>query len=244
MKKIRLMVIDDNKEFCMLEKDYISMIDEVEFCGAAYDGISALSLIEEKQPDVIILDNIMPQLDGIGVLKRLRNFEPHKKPKVVAVTAAPSNIYVAETNRLGADYIISRNMDIDEIIDRCIMVVKSSSPSVHINSENMVTSYLSQIGIPGNIKGFSYLRTAIITVAENPDLLHSITAKLYPEVAKIHNTTPSKVERNIRNAIDIAWNKGNRQVFEELFNTKPTNSKIIAKFAYELRIKIKKQAFK
>ncbi len=242
MEKIRLMVVDDNKEFCLLVREYAAMVDEVDFCGAAYDGISALTLIKERQPDVIILDNIMPQLDGIGVLMRLRGFEEHLKPKVVAITAAPSSTYVSETNRLGADYIISRNMDIDEIIDRCILVVRNSPKTMvplNVDLESMVTSNLNQIGMPENIIGYQYVRTSIIMITENPDWLHSVTARLYPKVAEIHNTTPSKVERNIRNAIEIAWNKGDRHVFEQLFNTKPTNSKFIAKVADKLRLEMK-----
>lgn len=249
MEKIRLMVIDDNREFCRLVKDYAEMVDEVEFCGAAFDGISALELIRERKPDVILLDNVMPQLDGIGVMKHLQNFETNIKPKVVAITASPTNTYVTEMGRLGADYIVSRNMDIDEMINRCILVIQSLDKPEDKQCEDlesMVTSAICILGVPAHVSGYGYMRTSIGKVVVKPDLIHSVTKTLYPEVAKIHKTTPSKVERNIRNAIEIAWNRGDKQAFERMFGTtldfskpKPTNSEFIAMVADKLRLAMK-----
>ncbi len=125
MDKIKLMVIDDNREFCLLVRDYSAMVDEVEFCGAALDGITALEQIRERKPDIILLDNVMPHLDGIGVMKHLHNFACDTRPKVVALTACPTNFYLHTMYKLGADYITSKNMDIDEIIKRCIDICKN-----------------------------------------------------------------------------------------------------------------------
>ena len=125
MDKIKLMVIDDNREFCLLVRDYSAMVDEVEFCGAALDGITALEQIMKRKPDVILLDNVMPNLDGIGVMKHLQSFPKDIRPKVFAVTACPTNFYLSTMYKLGADYITSKNMDIDEIIKRCIDIYKN-----------------------------------------------------------------------------------------------------------------------
>jgi len=141
-------------------------------------------------------------------------------------------------------------MDIDEIVDRCIMVTNlsiESSTFIHTDLESMATSHIIRLGMPENISGYPFLRTSVILSAESPELVHSVTTKLYPEVAKIHNTTPSKVERNIRSAIEIAWNKGDMQHFEKLFgtafvqnNNRPSNTRLIAKLADTLRLEMKK----
>lgn len=249
MEKIKLMVIDDNRDFCRLVKDYTEHIDKIEYCGAAFDGISSLELIRSRRPDVILLDNVMPQLDGIGVMKHLRNFESNTKPKVVAITASPTETYLTEISRLGADYVISRNMDINEMINRCILVTKKTKTQKlekNDDLENLITSAICTLGVPAHVNGYGYMRTSIDKVIKKPDLMQSVTKGLYPEVAKIHKTTPSKVERNIRNAIDIAWSRGDKQAYKKMFGTtldfskpKPTNSEFIAMVADKLRLAIK-----
>lgn len=125
MEKVKIMVVDDNKEFCNLIKECIRMRDNVEFSGAAFDGISALQLMREINPDIILLDIIMPNMDGFKVLKHLRNYEPDKRPKVVVMSVAPTKECTKRIYELGASYVIQSKIDIDEIIDRCIMVAKS-----------------------------------------------------------------------------------------------------------------------
>lgn len=250
MEKIKLIVADDNREFCRLVKAYAEMIDEVEFCGAAFDGISALELIGERQPDVVLLDNIMPLLDGIGVMKHLQNFDRRVRPKVVAFSASVTQTFVSEMNRLGADYVISRNMDVDEIIGRCIMVVKGSQITKipqYTETEGMVTATICAMGMPANLNGYSFVRSAIEMTIEKPEIIHFITKELYPQVAKLHKTTSSRVERNIRNAIEAVWTKGNRQEIEKIFGTtidfskpRPSNSVFIATVADRIRLTMKK----
>lgn len=242
MKKIKLMVIDDNREFCKLIKDYVQAIEEIEFCGVAFDGISAMNLIRERNPDVILLDTVMPELDGIGVMKHIKNLST--KPKVIVVSSSPTNFVITEMYRLGADYIISKNTNIADIIERCIMVCNSKE-NVE-NAEDLITNAVCAIGIPASLKGYSYLRTSVNAVINKPDTIHPITKTLYPYVAKRHNTTSSKVERNIRHAIEIAWKKGDKKALAQLFGTplvftnpKPTNSEFIAMLADKLRLKKK-----
>lgn len=249
MEKIKLMVVDDSREFCLLVRDYVKTVSDVEFCGVAFDGISALDFIKEKKPDVILLDNVMPQLDGIGVMMHLQSFENKDRPKVVAVTTCPTKSYISAMYKLGADYIMSKNTDVNEMIDRCVLAVKSFESREHIyttDAEMLITSTVCAVGVPAHLKGYSFLRTSIDMVIKNPDIVHSITKQLYPIVAKKYNTTTNKVERNIRNAIEIAWTRGDKHALAEIFGTaldfsgpKPTNSEFIAMLADKLRLKLR-----
>lgn len=254
MSKIKLMVVDDNREFCNLVRDYVYMQDDMEFSAAANDGITALELIRTKRPDVIILDNVMPQLDGIGVLHHLQSFMPADRPKVVAVTACPTEAFMTNAYKLGVSYAMSRKIDINEIINRCRMVVRNSheesADKLEVEDiETMVTSVIHEIGVPAHIKGYSYLRESIILVLENVKLIESITKQLYPTVAKKFNTSSSRVERAIRHAIEVAWDRGDTDTLNRIFGFtinqskgKPTNSEFIAMISDKLRLELKKKA--
>lgn len=242
MKKIKLMVIDDNREFCKLIREYSRTKKEIDFCGATFDGISAMSLIRDRNPDVVILDIVMPQLDGIGVMQHIRNSEI--KTKVIAVSVSPTDFVVTEMCRLGVDYIISKNTDISDIVERCLMLFNQNTLSE--SAENIITSTICAIGIPANLKGYSFLRTSINIAINTPEIIHSATSTLYPTIAKQYNTTPSRVERNIRNAIEIAWSRGDKKILSQLFGTnlvftnpRPTNTEFIAMIADKLRTKAK-----
>lgn len=253
MERIKLMVVDDNREFCSLVKGYAQMQDDIEFTGAAFDGISALDMIREKKPNVVILDNVMPQLDGIGVLNHLQSFPSKDRPKIVTVTACPTDEFMSNAYKLGVNYAMSRKIDINEMIDRCRMVVKNTpaeakSEKLSVEDiETMVTDMIHEVGVPAHIKGYSYLRTAIILVLEDRQLIESITKLLYPTVAKRFNTSASRVERAIRHAIEVAWDRGDTDTLNSIFGFtinqskgKPTNSEFIAMISDKLRLKIKR----
>lgn len=248
MEKVKLMVVDDNKEFCSLVKDYVRMRTDIEYCGAAFDGISALQVIRSLRPDVILLDNVMPDMDGLGVLKHLLSFEKHLRPKVIMISAAPSEMYLRESYKLGAQYIMSRKCDIDEMLERCVMAVRNQEERDEIaNKEELITSAICSLGVHANLKGYPYLRTSIAMVMENRNLIYAITKELYPALAKKYSSTSSKVERNIRHAIETAWKKGDKEAFAKLFGTaidynspKPTNSEFIAMLADKLNLELKK----
>lgn len=247
MEKIRLMVVDDSREFCILVRDYLKTNSRAEFCGFALDGISALNAIQERKPDVVLLDNVMPNLDGVGVMKHIKNMTFENKPKVVAVTVCPTNSYISSMYSLDVDYIMSKNSDVKDIVDRCIMVVNNGKRNESLpDTENLITSAVCAVGIPASFKGYPFLRTSIDMVIKNPNAIHSVTKNLYPAVAEKYNTTPCRVERNIRNAIEVAWNRGNKEAFNEMFGggldfskPKPTNSEFIAMFADKLRLMLK-----
>ena len=249
MGNIKLLVVDDDREFCRLVRECLRMTEGVDFAGAAYDGITALDYIREHKPDVVLLDNVMPELDGVGVLKHLGNFEKSQRPKVVTITAVPTNTYMTEMYKLGADYVMSRKADIAEIVERCVMVANDKKEIFDdAGVEEMITSIICALGVPANLKGYPYLRSAILMATENGNLIYSITKELYPEVAKIYQTTASKVERNIRNAIEIAWARGNKQALSEVFeiavesiNNRPTNSEFIAMIADKIRMRLRRK---
>lgn len=252
MKKFKLMVVDDNREFCNLIRDYAKAQDDIEFVGSVYDGISALDMIRNFKPDVIILDNVMPQLDGIGVLNHLRNFHAEDRPKVVALTSCPTDEFMATAYRLGVSYAMSRKSDANEIIDRCRMVMTSTPAEVPTQKlsesdiENRVTAMIHEVGVPAHIKGYSYLRLAIMLVLEDRQLIESITKLLYPTVAKKFDTSASRVERAIRHAIEVAWTRGDTETLNGIFGFtinqakgKPTNSEFIAMISDRLRLQMK-----
>lgn len=248
--KIRLLVIDDNIEFCHLVRDYISMTDDFIFAGCAFDGVSGYEMICKKQPDVVLLDNIMPYLDGIGVLKKVMDSDIENKPKFVAITSCPTEVFMENAYDLGVDYAMSRKSDIDEMINRCRMVVKGNGKNETgsekyktADIESVVTDILCGFGIPANVKGFSFLRICVIDAVSDPTVVNGITKKMYPKVAKMYNTTIATVERNIRTALDIAWKRGNAEKFDEYFgisvkrsNKRPKTAEFIAMIADRIRI--------
>ena len=253
MEKMKLMVVDDNREFCSLVRDYVQMRDDVEFVGAAFDGIAALDMIRNKKPDVVLLDNVMPQLDGIGVLSHLQDFAAKDRPKIVTVTACPTDEFMTNAYKLGVNYAMSRKTDINEMIDRCRMVLKNTpaepkTEKLRIEDvEGMVTEMIHEVGVPAHIKGYSYLRVAIMLVLEDRQLIESITKLLYPTVAKRFNTSASRVERAIRHAIEVAWVRGDTDTLNSIFGFtinqskgKPTNSEFIAMISDKLRLQMKK----
>lgn len=255
MNRIKIMVADDNKEFCSMVKDYVHSQNDMEFSGAAFDGISALEMIRTRKPDILLLDNVMPQLDGIGVLNHLQNFSPEDRPRVVTVTACPTDVFMTNAYKLGVSYAMSRKLDICEIIDRCRMVATNKPLNTKneklevLDIESMVTSTIHEIGVPAHIKGYSYLRESIILVLNDRKLIESITKQLYPTVAKKFNTSSSRVERAIRHAIEVAWDRGDTDTLNNIFGFtinqakgKPTNSEFIAMISDKLRLQLKKTA--
>ena len=209
--------------------------------------MSALNVIREKNPDVVLLDNVMPNLDGIGFMKHLNNMSLENKPKVVAVTVCPTHSFVSAMYNLNAEYIMSKDNDVKDIVERCVMVANDTENSETLaDNESLITSAVCAVGIPARFKGYPFLRTSIDIVIRNPNAIHSITKKLYPTIAKKYNTTPNKVERNIRNAIEVAWDRGDLDTLQRFFgytvsNTKgkPTNSEFIALIADKLQLQLK-----
>jgi two-component system response regulator (stage 0 sporulation protein A) len=211
-----------------------------------------LTILTEKLPDVIVLDLIMPRLDGIGVLERI-NASNSKRPKIIMLTAFGQESITQKTVELGADYYILKPFNIEVLISRIRQLagfgapvrpsVPTSSAAANRSLDLEVTGIIREIGIPAHIKGYQYLRDAIMMIVAEVDLLGAVTKVLYPMIAEKYNTTPSRVERAIRHAIEVAWNRGNIEMINKLFGYtvkiekgKPTNSEFMAMIADKLRM--------
>ncbi|MGV3464177.1 MAG: sporulation transcription factor Spo0A [Heyndrickxia sp.] len=260
MKKIKVFVVDDNRELVSLLEEFISSQDDMEITGAAYNGQECLELIEDASPDVLILDIIMAHLDGLGVLEKLRELNLNQMPNVIMLTAFGQEDVTKKAVELGASYFILKPFDMENLANQIRQVsgngssvIKRSSSSIRSSAEpktkNLdasITSIIHEIGVPAHIKGYLYLREAISMVYNDIELLGSITKVLYPDIAKKYNTTASRVERAIRHAIEVAWSRGNIDSISSLFGytvsmskAKPTNSEFIAMVADKLRLEHK-----
>ncbi|HDF2991235.1 TPA: sporulation transcription factor Spo0A [Clostridioides difficile] len=263
VEKIKIVLADDNKDFCQVLKEYLSNEDDIDILGIAKDGIEALDLVKKTQPDLLILDVIMPHLDGLGVIEKLNTMDIPKMPKIIVLSAVGQDKITQSAINLGADYYIVKPFDFVLFINRIRELVSNRVTQVEPkprpvqetqmtrsdfvknvgNIETEITNIIHEIGVPAHIKGYLYLREAIKMVIDNVELLGAVTKELYPSIAKKFNTTPSRVERAIRHAIEVAWSRGKVDTINQLFgytvhNTKgkPTNSEFIAMIADKLRL--------
>lgn len=257
--KIKVCVVGDNRELVGLLEEYISAQEDMEVVGVAHNGQECLQLLQDKNPDVLVLDIIMPHLDGLGVLEKMRGLNLEKSPNVIMLTAFGQEDVTKKAVDLGASYFILKPFDMENLVSNIRQVsgkaspilkrsssssVRSSSPEPKgRNLDANITSIIHEIGVPAHIKGYLYLREAISMVYNDIELLGSITKVLYPDIAKKYNTTASRVERAIRHAIEVAWSRGNIDSISSLFGytvsmskAKPTNSEFIAMVADKLRL--------
>ncbi|AFV11825.1 stage 0 sporulation transcription factor Spo0A [Thermacetogenium phaeum DSM 12270] len=248
--KVKIMIVDDNREFCEILKEYFDGVEDCEVCGVAYDGVQALEMLQQEMPDVMILDLIMPHLDGIGVLEKLAMDYDDNRPKVIILTAFGQEAMTKRAVELGANYYILKPFDLEVLANRVrqlannqIEPVRNSSQPRVRNLDVEVTNLIHQMGVPAHVRGYQYIRDAIIMVVEETSLLGAVTKELYPAIAEKYNTTPSRVERAIRHAIELAWDRGNVELMNKFFGYtidvergKPTNSEFIAMVADRLRV--------
>ena len=244
-KKISVIIADDNKEFCNILNDYLLNQKDIVVTGIAKDGREALEKIEEKQPDLVVLDIIMPHLDGLGVLERLHSMNLTKFPRIIVLSAVGQDKITQQAIALGADYYVVKPFDMDIFTKRIREMFTSQNPANQsmnqaskmqkvqssiiddneaavssngpIDLETEITSIIHEIGVPAHIKGYMYLREAITMVVNDMELLSAVTKELYPSIAKKYNTTASRVERAIRHAIEVAWGRGQVEVINKLF---------------------------
>ncbi len=267
-EKITVLIADDNQDFSKTLATYLGNEDDMEVVGIAKDGIEAVDLIKTYLPDVAILDVIMPHLDGLGVLERINNSNNiEKHPICIMLSAVGQDKITKKAIALGADYYVVKPFDI-ELLMRRIREIKNFKPMpnnnfvgrepirqyIEVNNprkggENLeasVTNIIHDVGVPAHIKGYQYLREAIMMVVNDIDVINQITKSLYPQIAQKFNTTPSRVERAIRHAIEVAWSRGETNLMENIFGYtvsaakgKPTNSEFIAMIADKLRLETK-----
>ncbi|HEX3032189.1 MAG TPA: sporulation transcription factor Spo0A [Bacillota bacterium] len=253
MREVKILIADDNREFCELLREFLAQQDDFDLTGIANNGVEALELINAEKPDVVVLDIIMPHLDGIGVLEKLAALEPGRRPKVIMLTAFGQEGITQRAVELGADYYILKPFDFSVLATRIRQlsdggIAQSAVPTYTPvakpkNMDVAVTNIIHEMGVPAHIKGYQYLRDAILMVIDEVSLLGAVTKELYPMIAIKYSTTPSRVERAIRHAIELAWDRGNVEMMNKFFGYtinlergKPTNSEFIAMVADKLRI--------
>lgn len=254
--KITILIADDNRGFVDLMATHFKEESYVEKVICAYDGEEAYSLTEEFEPDVVLLDIIMPKLDGIGYLRRI-NSHLQKLPIVIGLSVSGSEFTMNAVMSSGAQYFIIKPQTPEYIgdivktftnieVNVARPVVQNVTPQDNKDIETVVTSIIHELGVPAHIKGYQYIRTAILMVIENMDMLNYITKRLYPEIAKKYCTTSSRVERAIRHSIEVAWNRGRAETMNDIFGYtvhtgkgKPTNSEFIAMVADRIRLGIR-----
>jgi len=264
--KISVVIADDNKEFCNILNDYLLNQRDIVVTGVAKDGIEALKLIQEKRPDLVVLDIIMPHLDGLGVLERLNAMNIDPLPRIIVLSAVGQDKITQRAITLGADYYVVKPFDMDVFTKRIrqmfnntisgeqtrktASLIETEDINIRRNEpldlESEITNIIHEIGVPAHIKGYMYLREAISMVVNDVELLSAVTKELYPSIAKKYNTTASRVERAIRHAIEVALSRGQVETINRIFGYtihngkgKPTNSEFIAMVADKLRLKNK-----
>ena len=246
--KINILMIDDNINLIEMVKEYFKQSEEVNILFEAHDGEEGINEIEKNNDkiDLIILDLIMPNKDGIYVLNEMKKRNINKK--VIVATSYNAAEVIREVSEYGVSYYILKPFDLSDLEKRIYDITKKEKSNKNIdfytsNLQVSITKMLHELGIPSHIKGYQYIREAVNIIFENPSVIGGITKELYPELAKKFNTTASRVERAIRHAIEVSWNRGNLDFMEEIFGysvdidkAKPTNSEFMVTIADKLRL--------
>lgn len=262
-KETTIMIADDNVDFAQILNKFLSTQEGIKVTGIVHNGEDAVEMIDKLNPDIALLDVIMPQLDGLGVLEKLDLLNKPRKTKFMMLSAVGQDAITQRTLALGAQYYMIKPFDLDTLIARIREIDEGlienvpsketiiKSPHISImkkdeSIESLVTKIMHEVGVPAHIKGYQYIREAIILAVNDIETINSITKLLYPTLAKKFKTTPSRVERAIRHAIEVAWARGEMDVNNQMFgNTisatkgKPTNSEFIAMIADKLRLEMK-----
>lgn len=253
--KKRILIVDDNKEFCENVRNNLALSETLDVVGTAYDGKSGYDMILETKPDLVVTDIVMPVMDGLTLMHRINSSTVlTRKPKVIVISATGYDSIISNAMKLGAEFYFIKPFEMSALEERINEVLsdKNTELSGCVKAqakgdlETNITMYIQQLGVPAHIKGYQYIRDAIMMVIEDMDAINSITKFLYPTVAKHYNTTSSRVERAIRHAIEVAWDRGNPEFLDDMFGYtimsskgKPTNSEFIAMIADKIRLEMK-----
>ena len=271
IKKINIVVADDVRDNAQAIKNELLYQNNIGEVKIASDGLEAIELVKNTEIDILICDLIMPYMDGFGVLHEIKNMNLKKSPMIIMVSTINRDDIVQKAMSLGVEYYMAKPVNINVLINKINNMINTEikdtnlkqnnffmnnvfstnrlSPKfVENNSENIeakITNIMHTIGVPVHIRGYLYLRDAINMVIEDITLLGAVTKRLYPAIAKKHNSTSSRAERAMRHAIEVTWSKGNVQAINNLFGysinnkkCKPTNSEFIAMIADKLRLEI------
>jgi two-component system response regulator (stage 0 sporulation protein A) len=254
-KKIRVLLADNSAEFGHPCSNMLKTYG-MEVLTLEKDGSKIFGEVSRFLPHVLIMNVFMPQLDAIGVLEQLGTLDPKKRPVCMVVSKSDNRALEAELMKNGADYYLLQPFELEMVARRIHQFTgkttakgrtkEQGSQMTETDIEMMVTEMIHQLGVPAHIKGYQYLRTAIILAVKDPGYVGAVTKLLYPTVGKIHNTTSSRVERAIRHAIEVSWERGDVDLLNSCFGYtvhytrgKPTNSEFIALIADKLRLRLK-----
>lgn len=254
MEKIKLLLVDDNKELVTMITEYFSSNRAgIEVVYTASNGEEGLDIIRNHQDefDLIVLDLVMPKIDGITLLEEMNKENINKN--VIVLTSYNSSDIIRKVSEQGVNYYLLKPFELAELEKRILEVSKlehQGNKSINIYKHNLqvsITSILHELGVPSHIKGYQYIRESIMIVYDRPEIIGGITKELYPEVAKKYDTTVSRVERAIRHAIEVSWNRGSWDLMEDIFGhsididkAKPTNSEFIVTIADKLKLEFAK----
>ena len=244
MKKITVCIADMDVGYRASMRKALESSGSVEVVADAGDGLAALEAVETLHPQVLLTDTLLPGLDGLGLLRRIRG----KGTRTIVITSAVMDNTVQQARQAGAYAFLPKPADNKSLLEHITGAAAPPDEQSTPQLEGMVTAIIHEIGVPAHIKGYQYLREAIILTVENMDVINAVTKVLYPEVAKRFGTTPSRVERAIRHAIEVAWDRGDIETLQKYFGYtvnsakgKPTNSEFIAMIADRLQLKLKKR---
>jgi len=251
--KTKILIADSGEDFYKLLAERIKSEEDLKLVGKASNGEDAIQMVIDLDPDVLLIDVVLPKIDGLSVLERLNRMQ--RRPSVIVTSNFSNEHVVSEAASLGASYFMAKPCDMDSLFSRIRQIMGRGRPQTESKPykaqreqslESMVTEVIHEIGVPAHIKGYQYLREAIILAVNNMDMINAVTKVLYPEVAKTFDTTPSRVERAIRHAIEVAWDRGDIEVLQKFFGYtvsnikgKPTNSEFIAMIADRLQLQRK-----
>ena len=239
-KKIKVVLTEVNEDARFMLQAALERTGRFVVVGATGDGSQVQPLVKETKPDLLLLDMILPGLDGLSILRRL---DEKDRPGIVTISHMYTQDMLTEAGRLGVSIFINKPYQESGVVQ---LAESRGAQGPAPGLEELVTSIIHEVGVPAHIKGYQYVREAIMITVENMDVINSVTKVLYPEVAKRYNTTPSRVERAIRHAIEVAWDRGDLETLQKFFGYtvsnakgKPTNSEFIAMISDRIRLKMK-----
>lgn len=251
--RIRVLIADNDKDFRNMLGDTLNDTQGIEVVGAVADGKQVIAQCEELEPDLLLMDIVLPEIDGLTVIRRVQHLE--KAPSIFVLTAFSSAEVMSECTELGVNFFMCKPLNAAALADRIVQWGsgrRSQTPQAEtvmdsaLALEIRVTDVIHQIGVPAHIKGYQYLREAIMMAVNDMESVGAITKILYPSIAKKARTTPSRVERAIRHAIEVAWDRGDIETLQSFFGYtvsgvkgKPTNSEFISMIADRIRLQMK-----
>lgn len=248
MDKIKIAIADDNRELVKLMSDYLSSQSNMEVAAVAYNGKTCIEMLKQHKVDVLVLDIIMPYLDGIAVLDAIKEDDELRGINVIMLSAFGQESIMSQAAQYGASYFIMKPFETERLAIQINHIMENRNKAAHPKSgeaakDEAITLVIKEIGVPPHINGYLFLKEAVSLVLEKPDILNRVTKELYPGIAKHFDSTPARVERSIRHAIEVVWSRKETQHISKLFGyseehleSKPTNSQFIAMVADSIRM--------